>query len=95
MMGFKEWAIVEDAKTTKVLDPDEEKLKAMESEVDLLRKKIRLRKAKNHEYRDIEAVHKAQAALSEEKVLDIEDPEWTLDYAIKRTTECRLRNQQQ
>jgi len=94
MMGFKDWSIAEDAKTTKVLDPDEVKLKAMESEVSILRKKIRLRKAKDHEYRDIEAVHKAQAALSEEKVLDVDDPAWTLDYAIKRTTECRLRNQQ-
>ena len=26
MMGFKDWSISEDAKTTKVLDPDEVKL---------------------------------------------------------------------
>ena len=91
-MGFKDWSLAEDSKA-KVLDPDEAKLKAMEAEVSILRKKIRLKKAKTSEYRAIEAVHKAQQELSEEKVLDVEDPGWTLDYELRRLKECRLRNQ--
>ena len=94
MMGFKDWSLEEDSKA-KVLDPDEVKLKAMEAEVSLLRKKIRLKKAKTSEYRALALVHKAQAALSEEKVLDVEDPGWTLDYELRRLKECRLRNQHQ
>lgn len=92
MMGFKDWSLAEDSKA-KVLDPDEVKLKAMEAEVSLLRKKIRLRKAKEHENRAIDVVHTAQAALSEEKFLDVDDPAWTLDYELRRLKECRLRNQ--
>ena len=93
-MGFKDWSLAEDSKA-KVLDPDQDqvKLKSLEAEVSLLRKKIRLKKAKTSEYRAIEAVHKAQQELSEEKVLDVEDPEWTLDYELRRLKECRLRNQ--
>ena len=90
-MGFKDWSLAEDSKA-KVLDPDEAKLKAMEAEVSILRKKIRLKKAKTSEYRAINLVHQAQAALSE-KVLDVEDPGWTLDYELRRLKECRLRNQ--
>ena len=92
MMGFKDWSLAEDSKA-KVLDPDEAKLKAMEAEVSILRKKIRLKKAKTSEYRAIEAVHKAQQELSEEKFLDVDDPAWTLDYELRRLKECRLRNQ--
>ena len=70
-----EWCLAEEAKV-KAPDPDELKLKALEHEVAILRKKIGLKKARERERRDLEAVHKAQQALT------IEDENWTLEGCL-------------
>jgi len=78
MRSFMEWCLAEEAKV-KAPDPDERKLKALEHEVAILRKKIGLRKARERERRDLEAVHKAQKALT------IEDENWTLEGCLSPT----------